>query len=371
MLVTLAITLLLSACGGQSAPTAPSTASPSSKSSASPSASGAASPAAKNLWDDVVEKGKKEGKITVYGTWSDAQAGPLKEAFVKAYPGIGLDFLAMTGTEIMPRVESEQSTGKYAADLYISGSTTSRALAQKGYLEIWEPPALKEPGVQFAFDPTMDKDGPIVHVVDKLFIVVNKDLVPVGQEPKTWKELEDPKWQGRVLLLNPASSGGGNVWFAGAREMYGEDYVRKVIENSAMYKGVTSGLSTDVARGEYPVAVPGWGSAIAPLIKQGAPLRAVMPTDGLFVILNQTALIKNAPHTNAAKVFFNFLFSKEGQSAMAQMWTTPMRTDVPPIFEELKGTTMAPGQPPTKEFENTKFPEARSAAQKIMDQLGK
>jgi len=360
------------ACGGQSLPSAAPSTSSAVKSSASPPSSGAAtSPAAKSAWDDVVDKGKKEGKVVIYGAWSDVLAAPLKQSFAKAHPGIALEWMPMTGAESVPRLEQEQATGKYGADLFMTGTPAVRLATSKGFVEIFEPPAVKQSPSQFILDPLMDKDGPVIHMAEGQFIVVHSTQVPKGQEPRSWKELEDPKWKGKILLNNPGTSGPGNRWFASVNEVYGAAHARKVIENSIIYKGEFAGQATEIARGEYAVTVPAVASTFGTMIKEGAALRVIEPSDGVLFLMSATALIKNAPHPNAARLFFDFLFTREGQSAIAQMGGGPVRKDVDPIFPEFKVTKLFPGQPTDKKWEATVFVESRAVAQQVMKELGK
>jgi iron(III) transport system substrate-binding protein len=150
-------------------------------------------------------------------------------------------------------------------------------------------------------------------------IMYNKKLVSEAEKPKAWKDVLDSKWKGKVAYADASKSGSSYTLLVTWLTIYGknetgwkfvEDILRqcKVLPKSSMtYQGV--------ANGEYPIGLT-FEQAAFEYLKGGAPIGLIYPSEGTAITLDGSAIIKNAPHPNAAKLFLDFTVSKEMQDLM-------------------------------------------------------
>jgi iron(III) transport system substrate-binding protein len=207
--VSLATLLLLTACGqGQ-----PSSSSSQAAKPAAASASGSAD------WDGVVAAAKREGKVTVIGPVGDQLNAVLIDPFEKQY-GITVDFTATPGNAATARINTERSAGQYNLDVLIAGSAGSldSLIPNKSPAPI--EPELVLPEVK---DPSNWRGNalPVIGPNHEIFVMTpyqrgtlfyNSNLVK-PDEIKSYKDLLDPKWTGKMYVDDPRRPGPGNATF--------------------------------------------------------------------------------------------------------------------------------------------------------------
>ena len=162
-------------------------------------------------------------------------------------------------------------------------------------------------------------------------IAINTKLVPPGQEPKSWRELIEPKWAGKVVFAAPAT-GSSIIQIYVVKEKLGldDDYFRqlgkvgKVVVNDPE-------ASAMLARGDASIWIPAFQQVLSPLLIQGAPVKMVIPKEGTTSTGGSTMVrIKNSPHPNATLFFMNWLLTAEGQKVFSEAKVAmPVRKDVP------------------------------------------
>ena len=130
---------------------------------------------------------------------------------------------------------------------------------------------------------------------------LNDRLVPPGEEPKSWRDLTDPKWKGKILSDDMRAVGGGYVAFFVTQEKLGKAYHEVLATQSIQFTREMREAGRRVARGEMAIYMPFMLSDIQNL--KGLPVRAVVLAEGAPYVLYATALIKGAPHPNAARAF--------------------------------------------------------------------
>jgi len=173
----------------------------------------------------------------------------------------------------------------------------------------------------------------------------NKKLVSEAEKPKAWKDVLDPKWKGKVAYADASKSGSSYTLLVTWLTIYGkneagwkfvEDLLRqcKVLPKSSMtYQGV--------ANGEYPIGLT-FEQAAFDYLKGGAPIGLIYPSEGTAITLDGSAIIKNAPHPNAAKLFLDWTVSKEMQDLMVERFgRRSVRKDVGspaglPVLDQIK-----------------------------------
>ena len=231
------------------------------------------------------------------------------------------------------RVINEARAGRMQADI-VDGTTTSVVLKRQNLVEKWTP----------AVDlPDRYKDPEGYWMASQEYVLtpgINTDLVPKGTEPKTWEDLLDPKYRGKMAWNATPSSSAGQGFVGTVLMEYGEakarDYFGKLAkQNVAAIKASGRQILDQVIAGEYAIGLQIFNNH-APISKRrGAPVGWLKMEPGLAVVLPMS-LTKGAPHPNAGKLLFDFILSEEGQKIMADSGELPVLPSVKPLEADLR-----------------------------------
>jgi iron(III) transport system substrate-binding protein len=256
----------------------------------------------------VIDAARKEGKVVVYNGAVGTPALPKVNAAFEAKYGIRVELLEARASELRERIRTEQAAGKVLGDVSHNGSTTTALqLAENTFQPHGALPNAKKPAAPFAVD---DHRVPIY--VIPYGILVNTDMVKPADEPKTWKDLLNPKWKGKLLMDDMRALGGGAVFFmVMTQKNGGKEFHEKLAEQQPHMNRELRGNYPRIARGEYPVYAPFTLPDILDL--KGLPVKAILPPEGQPYVRFDGAMFKGAPHPNAARLFLDFLISDEGQ----------------------------------------------------------
>jgi ABC-type Fe3+ transport system substrate-binding protein len=275
---------------------------------------GAGATARAEEWSDVVAAAKKEGSVTVY----HAQLGaPHWKAVVKAFQdkyGITVQEFDARASELTERIRVEQTSQHYVADVEFHGD--SSILQQRATDFIAEHGDI--PNAARLRAPFVADKWQVPAWVQVVCMLANTSMVKPEDEPREWKDLLDPKWNGRILTDDMRAVGSGQTVFAVLYKTYGEGFLEKLV---AQKMGIGRDLQDDsrkVARGEYPLFINQIIAFASPL--KGLPVKVITPSDGCPFTPIQGAILKGAPHPNAARLFINHLLEKESQVTYAKAW---------------------------------------------------
>ena len=258
-------------------------------------------------WKKVVDAAKKEGKVVVYNGAVGTPTLPKVAAAFEAKYGIRMELLEARASELRERIRTEQAAGKVLGDVSHNGSTTTTLqLAENTFQPHGSLPNMKRPVAPFAVD---EMRVPIY--VIPYGILVNTDMVKPADEPKTWSDLLDPKWKGKILSDDMRALGGGAVFFMVMTQKFGKEYHEKLAMQQPHMNRDLRGNYPRIARGEYPIYSPFTLPDILEL--KGLPVKAILPPEGSPYVRFDGAIFKGAPRPNAARVFLDFLLSDEGQ----------------------------------------------------------
>jgi len=148
-------------------------------------------------------------------------------------------------------------------------------------------------------------------------IYYNTNAVPAAEAPKTWKDLLDPRWKGKLVTAHPGYSGVIATHVLALVHLHGWDYFKTLAQNQVMIVQSANDPTTVVSSGERVVAVNGGEYSAYQLKKKGNPIEIVYPKEGVPLVVSPTAITSFAPHPNAARLFTDFTFTREAQQAMA------------------------------------------------------
>lgn len=298
-----------------------------------------ARPAWQSEWEEVVAKGKSEGRLVIYTTATAEERQALTKPFRDKY-GIELEFLLGRAGELIQRILTERRAGIYHADMYWGGISivlTSlkpvnavQALDSVLLLpEVTSPDGWVDKQLRW-----IDKDHTVLSFLAYAtpIMVVNSNLVK-PEEIKSYKDLLHPQWKGKIVMNDPTTQGAGLSWFGvtGAK-ITGFDYMRELAKQEPVIVRDLRQQAEWLARGKYPIGLAPKTEFINQLIEMGSPLRWVVPPEGLHITggSGNVVLIDRAPHPSAARVFINWFLTKEGQAIYSKVSGLPSaRVDVP------------------------------------------
>ncbi|MDO8637070.1 MAG: extracellular solute-binding protein, partial [Dehalococcoidia bacterium] len=287
--------------------------------------------------DKALQEGKKEQKLVVYST-GGGEIRALGTAFQKKY-GISVEPIIARGAEVTARVSAERKAGLYLVDLYLGGSGTAMVdWKGMGILTPLEPvlilPEVLDPKVWYGGHLLfLDKDKTVLKALAyaNVPMVINTTMVK-PDEIKSYKDLLLPKWKGKILMNDPTTRGtGGKTAATLGLELMGFDYLEALAKQEPMILRNERQQVEWVSQGKYPVLLSPLTTPLAEFIKAGAPIKEVIPIEGSHYTggVGNIAMVQNAPHPKAAKLFINWYLSKEGQSIMSQETLNPSaRLDV-------------------------------------------
>jgi iron(III) transport system substrate-binding protein len=228
------------------------------------------------------------------------------KAFEKTY-GIPVTFLEARASEIRERVRTEQSAGRFIGDLSHNGSTTTALQLQDRTFQ----PHGGIVGTSRLRGPFKADDMRVPVFATAYAILINTNLVKATDEPKSWADLTDPRWVGKILSDDMRALGGGAVTFFVLHEKLGRDFHAKLALNKLVWSRDQRASERRVARGEYPIWIPMTTNSYGAL--KGLPVKLVTPQEGYPFITYEMAILKNAPHPNAARLLMEFFLSNEVQ----------------------------------------------------------
>ena len=163
-------------------------------------------------------------------------------------------------------------------------------------------------------------------------LILNTKEMSKANAPKSWKDLGDSKYKGKIIMANPSLSGSAYNQLATFVQLYGWGLVEKVVANAIIVPKSRLVYSL-VAKGEYPIGVTEETKAYVEA-RKGFPTVSIYPKDGMPLMGSAVGVIKNAPNAKNAKLLATFINSQEGQGIHVKVRKRRVpRTDVdPPEF---------------------------------------
>ena len=276
----------------------------------------------------LIQAAEAEGKVVFYGLAQDVPPA-LAKGFQSKYPKITVDYLGGHGATLAKKFKDELAAGVATADV-VHLSADMPPLKRDGLLLQYVPPA----AAAYTAD-LKDPDGYYMSVRLVLTGVVayNTKLVPKDQAPKTWDDLLDPKWKGKIGIPDGTLGGGNLVWIMARFLQFGEnearlqEWLQKFAANQPrIVSGGSGNIEPLLVVGEFALAIAN-PTNIEQQKKAGAPVDWV-PSIPAVKEVYWIGISKSAAHPNAAKLFMNYAL-EEGQLALAGIFAIPARPGIP------------------------------------------
>lgn len=282
--------------------------------------------------DPWVEQAKAEGgQLMVYTSMNAKDLDKVLAKFKETYPFVNIQYFRDTGENVIVKGLTEAQAGQYVADVYELDSASIGGQVQTELLAPFVSPEseaysvlLKDPGGYW----TMDRINTVV-------VAYNTNLVDPADAPKTWEDLLDPKWRGKMAvehtdieLLGDMAS----VWGQARAYVFWDGIAA---QKPAIVDGHTE-LAEALAAGTYAISPTTYAYRIEKLKADGQPIEWVR-TDPVFAFPTILSLANQAPHPATAKLFINWLLSESGQTTIRDLGRIPARPGIssdPPALTE-------------------------------------
>jgi iron(III) transport system substrate-binding protein len=249
---------------------------------------------------------RREGTVSVYTSMQLPDSLPLTQAFEKKH-GIKVSLWRASGEKVVQRALAEARAARFDADVVETDGAQVEILYRENLLAPFHSPSLKDIPPEIVpshrhYVPTR---------LSLYVLVYNTNLVPSTEVPKTYEDLLNPKWTGKLGL-----EAADVAWFAAVAKAMGKDkgltYFRKL---AAVNPSIRSGhtlLAELVASGEILMAPDAHIQGVERLKKRGAPVNW-KPLQPAFGQPSSVGVTRRAPHPHAALLFADFILSREGQ----------------------------------------------------------
>jgi len=262
----------------------------------------------------LVQAAKKEGTVMWYTSLALPSSTSIAHSFKLKYPGMDVEVHRTGSQRVLQRVMQEAAAGVKTVDvIHTSDAGHFVLLKEKGMLLKYAPQGTMPFPAGFK-----DKDGFYFGMRATLSVIAdNPKLISDKDAPRTWKDLLNPKWKGKMVSGHPGYSGIIMTHVLALVNLYGWDYFRDLAKNSLHVVQSANDPAGVVASGERPVGVNGAEYFYYKTQKQGNPIKIIYPSEGIPLVVSPVAVAKDAPHPNAAKLFVDYIFSKDSQQLLA------------------------------------------------------
>ena len=291
---------------------------------------GAALPASAQERAAIIEGAKKEGAFALATSVSAAGFPKFMDAFKSKYPFLDVSsgyYSAPTG-RVLARVSAEMSAGNLSFDaLHVANLAPYVSMARNGQLLDYKSPEL-------AAYPDDSHDGGLWSTARVVGVIMayNKNVLAPEKAPKAWVDMLKPEFKGKKLVIQDSAAGTAFNQMYMLEKLLGADFMKKWGAQQPVIVSTSAQLIDLLVRGEALVgATVDHFRAFEPdAVKAG--IVGVYPEEGMPLAIAPIAILKGAPHPNAARLYVDFILSKEGNSMLNLdiFGVYSSRKDVPP-----------------------------------------
>jgi iron(III) transport system substrate-binding protein len=270
-----------------------------------------AAPPATVVTPDLIAAARKEGKVVWYTSIDLKLSEQIGKAFEAKYPGVTCKVERSGAERLLQRIGQEYSAGVHAVDV-VNSSDASLLVYWKDQ-DMLAPYAPEDVA---KFYPAQHKDVDGTFASFRIFLCViayNTNLVKKDEAPKSFADLLDPKWKGKIVKAHPGYSGTIMTATYQMQRDLGWGFFEKLAAQNIMQVQSSADPPKRLALGERAVMADGNEYNIFQISEKGGPVAPVYATEGSPLIVGPTGMFKAAPNPNAARLFCNYSFTPECQ----------------------------------------------------------
>lgn len=264
------------------------------------------------------------GTVVLYTSLPQEIATDFAKAFMTKYPQVKLELLRSGSTEIERRIFAEIETGGIRADvLWMADAPVFLTLRDRGQLLAYQSPEARTIPAAWKDPRGFFTAGRLINMV----IAVNTTLIPERVAPRRWADF--PRYGKAAAMPNPFFSGSVFVVVATFAREYGWSWFERARREGIQVLRGNSEVANALAAREFGVGMT-LDFIVYNLIKDGAPLAIIWPEEGAISIPSPVAITRSAKNVEGAKLFVDYVLSREGQQALVGLGIIPVRADVAP-----------------------------------------
>jgi iron(III) transport system substrate-binding protein len=276
-----------------------------------------AQPTPLSITPELVAAAKKEGKVVYYTAVDVKVAEQVAKAFEAKFPGVSVQVERSGAERVFQRIGQEYASNLFNVDV-VNSSDAAHFVHWKreGMLE----PVLPEDVAKHFAPAYKDPDGLFAAWRITLSpIAYNTKMVTAAEAPKSFADLLDPKWSGKIVKAHPGYSGTILTQTFQVSRDIGWSYFEKLALQKVMQVQSATDPPNKVVSGERPIMSDGTEYNVLLLKERGAPIELVYPTEGTPLVIGPSGVMKRAPHPNAAKLFHVWSFTVEAQQQLVDI----------------------------------------------------
>jgi iron(III) transport system substrate-binding protein len=285
----------------------------------------------------ILEGARREAKLVIYTGVERAAAQSMLDAFAKKYPFISTQEVRASSSKLATRLDAEIEANRVGGDVFeFSLPYLTTSLQQRGEILQYDSPEYAHYAKPYVEPGYWAATG-----LSSIIILLNSRRVDAANVPKSLWDLTKPLWRNKLTIDNLEVSGTGYHWLVDVvnDQRLGWKYIEELGKNKPTLERGHAGMAQKVAAGEYFAAVEMTDFHLRNLrnASPNVPLLGVWPSEGVSREPWTAGILKRAQHPNAAKLYLDFLLSREGQELYVRQmgWTSP-RSDVEsPGFKEM------------------------------------
>jgi iron(III) transport system substrate-binding protein len=268
----------------------------------------------------------KEGNVNWYTSTPFPLVQVLADRFT-AETGVKVTLLRSGGEAVLRRFLQEYQAGQAGADIItMSDSGAATGLARKGVFVPFKPD-----GFDKVVDDAKDKNGAwIAQRVHLIGMPVRTDLLAEKDRPKTWSDLREPRFKGKMVMPDPSFTAIQLTVVGMLSQKLGWDFYKALRVNDTMIVQGHQQVYKTMQQGERVLGAEGSDPRSFNDGKDLPNQSMIYPTEGVFTVCSPVAIIKNAKNPNAAKLFAQFMLSPVAQQIIADNAIHSSRVDIAP-----------------------------------------
>jgi len=315
-----------------------------------------AAPPAAAITPQLIDAAKKEGKVVWYTSVDLPLAEKIGKSFEAKFPGVAVRVERSGAERVFQRIGQEYGSNIHACDV-VNSSDAAHSIVWKrnGMLEAFVPEDVAK------FYPAEHKDPDGMFASFRVWVSIiayNTNLVKKEDAPKSFADLLDPKWKGKIVKAHPGYSGTIMTATYQMQRDLGWGFFEKLAAQNVMQVQSSADPPKRLALGERAVMADGNEYNIFQISETGGPVAPVYATEGSPLIIGPTGMFKAAPNPNAAKLFTAYSFTPECQQLII---------DVGGLRSMHPQTKEKPGRTPFKDIKVMKDDPA--AVDKMSDEI--
>lgn len=266
------------------------------------------------------------GSVMLFCSMQEEQILAIKKGFEEKYPGITMDYYFSSTSKVLTKLATERQSGKITADVIWTGDPSDYIdLKATHTLSPYISPQAININETFMDEQHYYIGGRLMSVV----IAYNTDLVAEDEVPRTWEDLLDPKWKGRIVMTDPKGAGSTKYFVSSlmGASGYGPAFFSGLYDNGCMLESSTAATHQRVADGTYAIGIC-LDYIVSNLKDQGRPIALHYPEEDLITIYCPMGIVAGCPNEYNGRLLYDFILSKEGQSILVDNHLRSIRDDV-------------------------------------------